>query len=63
MEHFDVYVRGIGVPNRFDKEGRIFLLRKNEKLKSFLDSFLKRILRVYDEIVLMAQTYGDTIEM
>lgn len=36
-----------------DKEGRVFLYRKNEKLTKFLDNFLKRILKVYDDIVLM----------
>lgn len=37
-----------------DKEGRIFLFRKNEKLVKFLDNFLKRMLKVYDDIVLIA---------
>lgn len=37
-----------------DKEGRVFLFRKNEKLAKFLDCFLKRMLKVYDDIVLIA---------
>lgn len=46
-----------------DKEGRIFLFRKNEKLAKFLENFLKRMLKVYDDIVLIAQAYGDTNEL
>ncbi|CAD8086496.1 unnamed protein product [Paramecium sonneborni] len=60
LEHFDVYIRGVGQLNQMDKEGRVFLFRKNEKLAKFLDCFLKRMLKVYDDIVLIAQAYGDT---
>ncbi|CAK81396.1 unnamed protein product (macronuclear) [Paramecium tetraurelia] len=63
LEHFDVYIRGIGQSSQMDKEGRVFLFKKNEKLVKFLDCFLKRMLKVYDEIVLTAQAYGDTNSM
>ncbi|CAD8068820.1 unnamed protein product [Paramecium primaurelia] len=60
LEHFDVYIRGVGQQGQMDKEGRVYLFRKNEKLNKFLDCFLKRMLKVYDDIVLLAQAYGDT---
>ncbi|CAD8071067.1 unnamed protein product [Paramecium primaurelia] len=63
LEHFDVYIRGVGQLGQMDKEGRVFLFRKNEKLTKFLDCFLKRMLKVYDDIVLIAQAYGDTNHM
>ena len=63
LEYFEVYVRGVGPVDRRDHKGRLYIFKKNEKLKPFIENFTSRIIRAYDELVLLSLAYGDTIEL
>jgi len=55
IEHFDVYIRGVGPINKRDSQGRLFLFtKKDKKVHLFMENFSKLTLKIYDEIVLIA---------
>ncbi len=39
MEHFDVYIRGVGPHSQRDNQGRYWLYKKNAKIEYWMQNF------------------------
>lgn len=63
IEHFDVYIRGVGGVDNLDREGRYWLYYKLMDIKYFWDNFDTEMLKLYDKLILLIMNYGDTLAM
>lgn len=63
LECFEAYIRGVGPEHDRDELGKIQLFKKEEKLRSFLNNFTRRMLKPFDILVLLCSAYADSTEM
>ena len=61
--HFDLYVRGVGFSPQRDSEGRVFLYQKQDANPDFFKKFKNKMLKMYDNLILLIAPYGDSVEL
>lgn len=58
LNHFEVYIRGVGAFQERDEEGKYLLYQKRDDLKFFLENYKRLLLKMYDKLILLIVNYG-----